>query len=170
LDLGGNTQSTSGVITFAGGAVENGTLISNVSAFAAQSGTINASLAGFQGLLKSGSGALTLGGLNRYAGATTLDEGSLLLSGGDDRLPTGAALSLNAGVLDLGGSRQHTSGTITIRGDRHAFLSGSRDHQRGIGWRSGVAQERDRDPDSGRGEQLYRWHHAAGWHAPVCRR
>jgi fibronectin-binding autotransporter adhesin len=116
LDLGGNSQSTSGVITFAGGAVENGTLISNVSAFAAQSGTINASLAGSQGLLKSGSGALTLGGVNRYAGATTLDEGSLLLSGGDDRLPTAAALSINAGVLDLGGSRQNTSGTITIRG------------------------------------------------------
>ena len=43
LDLGGNTQSTSGLISIQGGTVQNGTLVkSGTQDFDAQSGTVSA--------------------------------------------------------------------------------------------------------------------------------
>jgi autotransporter-associated beta strand protein len=116
LDLNGGSQSNSGRITFAGGLVRNGTLVSVGTAFAAQSGTVNAVLAGPLGLLKSGSGTLTLGGQSTYAGGTRVEDGVLILSGGDDRLPVAGDLTINGGTLDLGGQRQNTAGAVVFAG------------------------------------------------------
>jgi autotransporter-associated beta strand protein len=116
LDLGGNTQSTAGTVTFAGGMVQNGTLLSVGAAFLAQSGTVNAVLGGSQGLLKSGPGILTFGGSGFYLGETRVEAGTLVLVGGDNLLPTSGDLIISGGALDLGGNRQTTSGTITFLG------------------------------------------------------
>ncbi|NBV34905.1 MAG: hypothetical protein EBR81_14235 [Proteobacteria bacterium] len=105
-----------GTVTFAGGVVQNGTFISTGTAYVAQSGTVSAILAGTQNLVKSGSGALTLSGVNSYSGGTTVSAGSLLLFGGDNRLLTSGSIMTTGGVLDLGGNSQTTLGTITFAG------------------------------------------------------
>ncbi|MEI7773994.1 MAG: autotransporter-associated beta strand repeat-containing protein, partial [Verrucomicrobiota bacterium] len=116
FDLGGNRQATLGAITFAGGTVQNGTLIASGTAFIGQVGRVSAVLGGTQGLVKSSSATLTLIAANSYTGGTILNEGSLVLSGGSDRLSPSGAISLLGGVLDLGGNNQTTSGAITISG------------------------------------------------------
>ena len=116
LDLGGNSQTTLGTVMFAGGVVQNGTLTATGTAFVAQSGTVSAVLAGAQSLVKDGAGALTLSGANSYSGGTTLNDGSLLLSGGNDRLSTSGSITTGGGVLDLGGNAQMTLGTVTFAG------------------------------------------------------
>jgi len=60
FDLGGNRQTTLGAITFAGGTVQNGTLIASGTAFIGQVGRVSAVLGGTQGLVKSSSATLTL--------------------------------------------------------------------------------------------------------------
>jgi autotransporter-associated beta strand protein len=116
LDLGGGIQSTSGTITFDGGRVQHGTLVATAFPYVARSGMVLANLQGSQALLKLGSGAVTLGGENAYTGGTTVNGGSLLLRGGDDRLPTSGSITVVAGSLDLGGAKQSTSGLVTIAG------------------------------------------------------
>ena len=58
------------------------------------------------GLVKGGAGKLTLSAPSTYAGGTTINAGTLALSGGDNRLNPGGAIVLNGGTLDLGGNSQ----------------------------------------------------------------
>jgi autotransporter-associated beta strand protein len=116
LDLGGYRQSTSGLIRFLGGVLQNGTLTAVGTDFDGQSGVVNAVLGGSQGLVKSGSGTLRLSGLNVYTGGTTIAAGSLVLSGGSNRLSVAGDITATDGVLDLGGSSQTSSGVITFDG------------------------------------------------------
>ncbi len=63
-------------------------------------------------LVKQGSGTLTLSGANTYGGDTTLNAGTLQLSGGSNRLPTTTALTLanvTGASLDLNGQSQTIS-------------------------------------------------------------
>lgn len=57
-------------------------------------------------LVKSGAGNLTLNGANTFTGVTTIQNGKIIIGGGNDRLAVGSALTLgsvsNAGVLVLG--------------------------------------------------------------------
>lgn len=89
----------------------NGTapIISN-----AVAATINSEIAGTAGLVKSGAGTLTLGGANTYTGTTTINGGTLTLSGGDNRLATTGTVSFaGSSTLDLGGNSQ-TLSTLSI--------------------------------------------------------
>jgi autotransporter-associated beta strand protein len=115
LDLGGNTQSTSGLVTLQSGVVLNGTLQSNTQTFAAQSGLVNAVLAGGVGLTKSTDGLLELTASNLYTGLTLVNAGTLLLSGGNDRLLNTGSITVAGGTLDLGGNTQSTSGLVTLQ-------------------------------------------------------
>lgn len=84
--------------------------------------TVTSALAGSNGLSKTGSGALILGGSSSYSGATTITQGSLRLSTGNDRLPVGTVVSLgqaasaNLGTLDLDGRNQEIAGLVSVSG------------------------------------------------------
>jgi len=121
LDLGGNTQNTSGAVAFQGGTVTNGTIYKTGAAYNAQSGTVSAILTGTAGMTKSGSDLLTLSAANTYTGGTTINSGFLQLSGGDNRLATTGAITITGGTLDLGGYSQGTSllpqsGAVSFQG------------------------------------------------------
>jgi autotransporter-associated beta strand protein len=76
--------STAGNLTFSG-VIQDGSngITKNV-----EIGTV----AGFSG------GTVVLGGVSTYTGSTTVSAGTLQLSTGNDRLPTGTTLSVNAGT------------------------------------------------------------------------
>ncbi len=118
LDLGGNTVSRSGTVSFTGGTVQNGTLTNDTVAFDGQSGTVTATLAGLAGLTKSGAGLLTLSASNAYGGTTTVSAGTLALAAANAfGFGSGAAnLSAAGGVLDLGGNTVSRSGTVSFTG------------------------------------------------------
>ncbi len=73
-------------------------------------------IAGGAALVKSGAGTLTVSNANTYTGSTTVDGGTLSLSGGDNRLPAGAALTLGGGTLALGANNQAVSGVTVNAG------------------------------------------------------
>ena len=78
-------------------------------------GAINTSIdIGKTNLAKIGTGTFTLTGANVYGGTTTVNNGTLRLSGGNDRLPVGTALAVNGGAtvggtFDLNGQNQAVS-------------------------------------------------------------
>ncbi len=122
LDLGGNSQTTTGAILLDDGIIQNGTLINNGANYNALSGTVSAVLGGSAGLVKSAAvnypsnSILTLSGANTYNGGTTISAGTLELAGGNNRLPTNGAITITDGTLDLGGYSQTTSGAVSVQG------------------------------------------------------
>jgi fibronectin-binding autotransporter adhesin len=76
-------------------------------------------LTGGGGLNKAGAGTLTLSGTDSYTGGTTISAGTLQL-GSAGALPTGQAVTINGGALDLNGnsasigSLSGTSGTAIL--------------------------------------------------------
>ena len=101
LDLGGQTATVDGV-TLQNGSIVNGQL--SATAFAVQSGTIDAMLQGAGTLTKIGSGAVTLSGTNSYRGGTVVREGKLVIAG-NDALPSQSSLTvLGAGSVSLASS------------------------------------------------------------------
>ena len=71
-------------------------------------------------LVKQGAGTLSLGGVSTYSGNTFINNGTVQLTTGDNRLPTGTALNLgqsaspNLGVLDLNGRNQEIAGLNSV--------------------------------------------------------
>ncbi len=92
LDLGGfnNAAQPISTLNLIDGDVVNGTLAAS-SSFNLQSGAISANLVGTAGLTKSGSGDVTLTGVNTYLGSTTASGGVLYV--GSQALPTGTTVS-----------------------------------------------------------------------------
>ena len=112
LSLGATTQ-TLGAVTLNGGELAGGTIVA--SAYAVRSGTVSSVLAGLASLVKTTDGLVTLSGLNRYEGDTTVDAGTLVL-GGSNVLFAAGALTVNGGTLDLGGAYQNTVSLLQLNG------------------------------------------------------
>ena len=81
-------------------------------------------------LTKEGSGTFTVtSGANIYSGPTTVNNGTLRISGGNDRLPVGTALVVNSGAsfggtFDLNGLNQTVSSLAGTAGAVSSVISG----------------------------------------------
>lgn len=69
-------------------------------------------------LIKSGVGTWTLSGANTYTGGTAISEGTLALSGGNNRLLSTSSVSFTgaSGTLDLGATSQTLAGLTFLAG------------------------------------------------------
>ncbi len=85
-------------------------------------------------LVKNGAGTLELSAANTFTGGTTVNGGTLKLSGGDNRLSTTGTIALGAGAtLDLNGNQQSiASGVFTMANG--SVLAGGTLNYRNAGW------------------------------------
>lgn len=122
-----NVASSAGTLTLAGGS----TLLKMVSAGAvnfdsSDNATISGSITGTTGLVKDGTGTVTLTGNNTYTGATTVNAGTLTVVGTISGLGT---TTLNAGMITLAGGTiannalTQNGGTLTLSGNTYAGLT-----------------------------------------------
>lgn len=95
LDLGGLTTHSAGEWHLIAGTISNGTLSSGDFTF--ESGTVSASLQGSGSLTKTTSGSVSLSGSNSYTGVTSVQAGTVTVSGSGS-LGNGSALTVSAGA------------------------------------------------------------------------
>lgn len=100
LALGTTTQQLS-VLTLIGGTISGGTI--EAQSYDLRSGVVGSVLSGNAGLIKSGSGTVSLLGANIYSGSTSVTGGRLVL-GGSHVLSSTGTLLVDGGELDLGGA------------------------------------------------------------------
>lgn len=101
-----------------------GTSISVVSSGTLTYGGVIANKSGVTNgiLVKQGGGILALGGQSTYGGDTSINNGTIQLTAGADRLPTtttlniGQASNANLGTFDLNGFSQQVAGLNSIAG------------------------------------------------------
>ena len=73
-------------------------------------------------LVKQGAGTLSLGGVSSFFGNTLINNGTVQLSTGDNRLPSGTVVNIgqsasaNLGVFDLNGRNQEIAGLNSVTG------------------------------------------------------
>jgi autotransporter-associated beta strand protein len=73
-------------------------------------------------LVKQGAGTLSLGGMSTYSGNTFINNGTVQLTTGDNRLPAGSVVNIgqsanaNLGVFDLNGRNQEIAGLNSVSG------------------------------------------------------
>jgi autotransporter-associated beta strand protein len=73
-------------------------------------------------LAKQGAAILILGGVSTYSGATSINNGTIQLSGGNNRLPIGTILNIgqaantNLGIFNLNGNNQEIAGLVSTAG------------------------------------------------------
>jgi autotransporter-associated beta strand protein len=73
-------------------------------------------------LVKQGAGILSLGGVSTYSGDTFINNGTVQLTNGDNRLPTGTTVNLgqsasaNLGMFDLDSRNQEIAGLNSVTG------------------------------------------------------
>jgi fibronectin-binding autotransporter adhesin len=121
-----NTLVSGGILVTAtataGGTITGGTLRGAsgtdlvVHQYSAGTFSINSTIAdntSATGLTKSGTGALTLGGINSYTGTTSVNVGTLILSGGAAIVDTGAVTLANAGGAVLQLNNSETIGSLS---------------------------------------------------------
>jgi autotransporter-associated beta strand protein len=65
------------------------------------------------GIVKTGTGLLTLSGANKYKGGTTVSAGRLLI-GSQAAATNAGAVTVNGGIYDLGGLAGVTNGAVTM--------------------------------------------------------
>jgi autotransporter-associated beta strand protein/T5SS/PEP-CTERM-associated repeat protein len=111
LDLGGYTKTTSAAVSFQGGTVQNGSIVSTGGAYNGQSGTVTASLSGAVALNKTTSGMLTLGGNSGYTGNTNLNAGTLAVAS-DSALGSGTLAITGSSTIAAAGGSHTIANTI----------------------------------------------------------
>ncbi len=106
------------------GNVINGGFLLTVNAAAGNNVTINGAISGTGGLTKIGGQTLQLGGASTYSGATTIDYGTIQLTGpgGPGSSPLGSAaggvyVNGNNATLDLAGISIYTANPLYLNGN-----------------------------------------------------
>jgi len=105
-ELGANTNLTLVNAINLNGANRTVTVNATAAGAVAEISGVIANGSATDGLIKGGAGILELTAGNTYSGGTTINGGTLKLSGGDNRLNTSGFITLNSGTLDLGGNSQ----------------------------------------------------------------
>jgi autotransporter-associated beta strand protein len=130
----GTITTTSGPVTLSGtygsatGAINHGSGGTTFNAGSGALGTFGGAISGSGGITVNGSDGdtvepLTLSAASSYTGSTIIKSGSIKLSGGADRLPTGTTVTLGtvssgtAGTLKLNGNNQTIAGLQTASGN-----------------------------------------------------
>lgn len=123
LDLNGNSETINGLASLgANGFVQNnaGSTTSTLTvgdgdATSTFSGVIrnNSGTGGTLALTKTGTGTQVLAGVNSYTGATTVEGGTLLVTGTLNGATAGAVTVQNGGTLALGGGT--VNGVVTVQ-------------------------------------------------------
>jgi autotransporter-associated beta strand protein len=101
----GDATGTSSIDIDAANVAPNSTIFSNTSAKNYTLGSTGGFGISSGSLTKNNDGSLTIGSNNTYSGPTTLNAGTVTLSG-SGTLGSGSALTMNGGQLDLGNSGQ----------------------------------------------------------------
>ena len=70
----------------------------------AQNITLNGTIGGSGALAKSGAGTLTLSGASTYSGGTSINAGTLAVTGSNSLGTAGGALTINNGILEIAAS------------------------------------------------------------------
>ena len=109
-DLSGTIQ-TVGSVQFGQGSLSKVSVPGD--ALEIQSGTMIADLTGTAGLLKTGSGTVTLGGSSNYQGGTAVTAGTLIVTSAT-ALPSGSSLTVGAGSGSLFGPSTVLAGPVSL--------------------------------------------------------
>ena len=118
IALGGNVVNESGNLQ----TINLPVILSPTRSFDASIGdfAIGGVLSGTGGFVKTGSGSLTLFAANTYTGTAAIQNGTVILSGGNDRLPVTNPVSLGTaaptstlGILQLGDANGPVNQTVT---------------------------------------------------------
>ncbi len=145
LDLGGNSQETSGNVSILSGVVQNGTLRKSGGNFDVYAGTISANLAdgaGTAGLVKTGSAGASLTGVNTYTGGTNVGAGILSIAStaalpgwntaGKYTVGSGAALIVGDSVADADVATMWGTGNFSAGAAVGFDVTGTRTFDTGI--------------------------------------
>ncbi|WP_395736508.1 beta strand repeat-containing protein [Prosthecobacter sp.] len=117
LAMGANSDTVASVQLSSGSITGSGTLTSTTT-YDVRSGSVSAVLGGSVGLTKSTGGTVTLSNSNTYTGTTTVNGGTLALSGAG-QLSDSSSLVVSGGTFDIGSVSdtvagvQLTSGSIS---------------------------------------------------------
>jgi autotransporter-associated beta strand protein len=114
LNIGGGSQSI-GTFQMTGGSIIGGGTLSSTAAYDVQAGTISVNLAGSVGLTKSGTGIVNLTVPSTYAGATTVNDGTLRI-GTHNVIPDATSLVLNGGSFNIYGYSETVQGVQLLSG------------------------------------------------------
>lgn len=136
LGIGAHDDTVAGVRLTNGSIVGTSGTLTSTSTFDVQGGTVTARLGGEVGLTKSTAGAVTLAGLNTFAGPADIDTGTLEVTGA--LAASSAAVTVKAGatlggngtvnrpvVVAGGGAVAPGSGPGVLRTGTTTFASGS---------------------------------------------
>ena len=92
---------TGGTISLNAALPSSGTVNFNMNG-ATSALSISGVISGGAGLTEAGGGTLTLSGANTYSGATAIQNGTIAVGFGDNRLPTGTSVTLGDSINDAG--------------------------------------------------------------------